>query len=534
MFLDARQVPEGTVVETDICIVGAGAAGITLARDLRSDGFRVVVLESGDLEGDQRTQALYAGENIGVRNHDLDISRLRFFGGTTNHWAGWCRPLDPIDFEARDGIPLSGWPIARSDLDPYYPKAQQICALAPQSFDDVDHWSKVASLPALAFTGERLRTGVFQVSAPIRFGETFGEELRKAENVSVYLNANATEIETDTAASNVSRIRIACLDGRRFVVTARLFVLAAGGMENARLLLLSTRNQPAGLGNGNDVVGRYFMDHPWLGHAATLRFAAPDRNLGFYYPDIEVGELKFFGSILPAASLLRREPIGNFRVVMQPVRRIAEGIESLRTLKENLGSGSIPDELGYHIARIVEDLDEIAAATYKTVVGSRTAPFSTSPATGPYVGTKIDVNIEQAPNARSRLILSSRRDELGQRRLALDWRLGEVEKRTFNRAIELVASELGRLGVGRVRYAPLVDATNWPIGLDGSRHHLGTTRMSADPKADVVDPSCKVHGISNLYIAGSSVFPTSGSANPTLTIVAMALRLGNELRRRMA
>jgi choline dehydrogenase-like flavoprotein len=193
-----------------------------------------------------------------------------------------------------------------------------------------------------------------------------------------------------------------------------------------------------------------------------------------------------------------------------------------------------PDGFWHHLGLVFADYDAVIDATYKTLFHARTGPFSLpEPGSGPIVGAILDVNVEQFPNPDSRVTLSDKRDALGQNRLVVDWRPGAAEKRTIRRALELLADEFGRLGVGRVRISDMPAGDSLPAALQGSRHHLGTTRMSDNPRTGVVDATCRVHGVDNLYIAGSSVFPSSGFSNPTLTIVALALRLGEELRRRL-
>jgi choline dehydrogenase-like flavoprotein len=532
MFRDARQLSAGTTLETDLCIVGAGAAGITLAMSSRDAGFRVLLLESGGFELEEATQALYQGEVRGVPDYDPDVSRLRFFGGTTNHWSGWCRPFEPIDFTPADPSDIRAWPLTRADLEPYYRGAQTLCELGPYNYDDLSPWLRAGEMTVPGFNARRLKTALFQVSPPTRFGTTYRGGLEQAGNVTVCLHANVLEVLTDEAAGRVLGLRATSLGGPEFNVTARIVVLAAGGLENARLLLLSNSVQKAGLGNAHDVVGRYFMDHPWLTGAGFAAFAMPAPDLRLYLDYTEVLGTTIFGALTPGDP----EPgIGGFRVLPRPSRRIVEGVNSLRAIGRAARSFHLPpDGLWHHLRQVLEDYDAVIDSAYKTIFNTRTGPFnSPSPGAGPIVGAYLDVNVEQFPDPASRVTLSDERDVLGQNRLAMDWRPGVREKRTIRRALELVADEFGRLGLGRVHISSMPDGDRWPAALYGSRHHMGTTRMSTNPRTGVVDANCRVHGIANLYIAGSSVFPSSGFANPTLTIVALALRLSNELRREL-
>jgi len=529
MFNDARQIPAGTVLDAEICIVGAGAAGISLALSLRDRGMRVLLLESGGMELDEATQALYAGESRGVPNHDLDASRLRYFGGTTNHWAGWCRRLEATDFRPPNPGDLRGWPITRDDLAPHYATAQALCEVAPGDDDDAATWPAGPGMQALPLDPARLRTALFRVSPPTRFAAAYGEALARTRNIAVTLHANVLEVQTDAQATRVIGLRVRALTGPEFAVTARFFVLAAGGLENARLLLLSNRAQQAGLGNGHDVVGRYFMDHPWLTDAGFIAFTRPSPGLALYLDEPASSGSTMFGALAQGAP----EPgIGGFRVVLHPARRVVEGVDALKSIAGDVAALRLPDRLWHKLGRVAADYDAVVDSAYKTLFGTRKSIFGSPEAgAGPILGAHLDINVEQLPDPASRVLLSASRDALGQRRLVLDWRPGEAEKRTMRRAVELVGLEFGRLGLGRLRAKPLAEGSHWPADMQGSRHHMGTTRMSVTPRTGVVDAECRVHGVTNLYMAGSSVFASCGFANPTLTIVALALRLGDRLAR---
>lgn len=530
MLIDARELPGDTELTGDVCVIGAGAAGITLARELSRAGIAVLLLESGDFEFDPETQDLYSGKSVGVPTEPMSASRLRFFGGTTNHWSGWCRPLEPIDFEARPGLALTGWPISYTAMEPLYRRAMEIVQIGPPEA----YAAAPQGLPSLGLDPSRLDSAIFQISPPTRFGQIYRDDLTRAPSTKVVIHANVLELATDSAGQAVTFARAQSLGGHIFTARAKLFVLAAGGLENPRVLLLSRNAHSAGLGNGHDVVGRYFMDHPWIRNAAIARFTTSDPDLRLYFDETATGAAPVFAAIAPSAQLLREEPIGNFRIWMTPLRRVVEGVDDLKDVVGALKSASIPKHLWQDIGHILNDYDALADAAYKTVMGGQTSPFiHPDPGSGPVVGAAIDINTEQLPNPNSRVTLSEERDALGLNRLTLNWQPGDVERRTARRGLELLALEFGRLGLGRVRiHAPA--PTAWPPDISGSRHHMGATRMSADPRTGVVDANCQVHGVANLFIAGSSVFPTSGYANPTLTIVALTLRLGDELKRRLA
>jgi len=488
LFVDARTIPHGSLAEADVCIVGAGAAGITIARELAARPLRVALLESGWLEPDAATQSLYAGEIVERPYFALDASRSRYFGGTTNDWSGECRPLDPIDFEARDWVPHSGWPFGREELEPFYERARSICQLEPA--DEVR---------PVALQGDRVCSHPLHLSPPTRFGAVYREQIAKASNVIAYLGANVVGLDTGDPPTTVRAVRVACLAGNRFLVNARVFVLATGGVENARLLLLSNDVQPAGLGNTHDQVGRYFMEHLYLDRAATI-VARPGAIDDAYTLGRRTGGRRVRGILGLAPEVQRAEGLTNFSAVLDDESRRPR--ELVRTM--------------------------LAALRRRRILASRADERHATPRERRYV---VKNAMEQAPNPDSRVVLSCERDRLGSPRVSLRWALSPIDKRTMHRAHEILDEELRRAGVGRLHTAQGRVDDPWPERLRGARHHMGTTRMHPDPRHGVVDASCRVHGIANLFVAGSSVFPTAGSANPTLSIVALALRLAEHLPR---
>ena len=500
MLIDARIVPEGKTIETGVCIVGAGAAGITLAREFGGQPFPVCLLESGDLEPDQETQSLYSGETIGRSIAPLTASRLRYFGGTTNHWGGWCQPLDEIDFQVRDWIPHSGWPFERSHLVPFYERAQAVLQIGPFAYG-AEAW-ETGSARQLPFVGSRVVTQMVQFSPPARFGQVYRNEIARAQHITTYVNANAIEIETTKDGRNIIRVRVACLQGTKFWVSAKLFILAAGGIENPRLLLLSNKVQRRGLGNHNDLVGRFFMDHAGV-TSGTIILSDPNispalyvhRVLGSHRGVDSTVEQSLMGELMLSPEVMRAEKLANFSAVLHSTSR----------LEAAKGDGFL-------------------SALYNVIKNLNRRVFKPS----------LDLRniIEPIPNPDSRVSLIAERDQLGQNRVRLDWRLNTGDKRTIRRSQEIIGMELGRAGLGRLMVMNGSDDDSWPASLEpGLAHHMGTTRMHVDPKKGVVDQNCQVHGINNLFIAGSSVFPTYGYSPPTLTIIALALRLADHVKK---
>ena len=272
MLIDLLSGDRDMTAAADVCVIGAGAAGIALVRDLQQHGHEVCLLEAGGLDFDHQTQALFSGCNIGQPYYDLDQARLRFFGGTTNIWGGRCVPLNHIDFERREWVPHSGWPISRDDLEPWYQRAHESLELGEYDYSDA-LWHKLGIDPPDFARGE-VTTAFWRFDDhKERFNHHQCNDLVAARNVRIFLHANLTQIQADEAALSIQSVTARSLQGHTLTVRARHFVLACGAIENARLLLLSNDVMPSGIGNAHDQVGRYFMEHP---HGRIAHIETPD------------------------------------------------------------------------------------------------------------------------------------------------------------------------------------------------------------------------------------------------------------------
>ncbi|KAB7741163.1 GMC family oxidoreductase [Parvibaculum sedimenti] len=506
MFIDGRNVPDGTIVEAEVAIIGAGAAGISIARALRNIDARVVLIESGGLDFEPDTQELYEGESVGVP-YALDTSRLRYFGGSTNHWGGWCRPFEPIDFEQRDWVPHSGWPINRADLDPYYVRANEVCQIGPFIYDDPAAVSEGGQYQPLDL-GKEVMTRWFEYSPPTRFGWTYRQDIEKASNIKTYLNSNVMEILPNAEATKVERLRVGTLTGRRFEVRPQTVILATGGIENARMLLLSNSIEKAGLGNGRGLVGRYFMEHPHIERPCEIMITDPSLVAPYYQTYTQSAGANIRGVFMFTADYLRKNRRLGTVMTFYKQKEVRTDID-------------------------VEEKDTEAARDIEPgiaqLIRSTSSKANESPVLAMRYGTGCAT--EQAPNPDSRIMLSTEKDALGLNRTKIDWRLSPSDRANLRHNIEALARAFGAWGEGRVRIR-LPDRDKWDEAEGWGNHHMGTTRMAADPRKGVVDANCKVHGVENLYVAGSSVFTTSATVNPTLTIVALALRLADHVQTR--
>jgi choline dehydrogenase-like flavoprotein len=539
MFVDVRNFAADRTISPDICIAGAGVAGISLAREFIGEDLSVCLLEAGGLQPDRTTQSFYWGENVGHPYFELDTARAGGFGGTSNRWSVplgeeklgvRLRPLDPIDFEERSWVPYSGWPFGKGHLDPYYIRAHEVCKIGPYDYEP-QHWEH-RDAPVFAFPG-RVRTAIFQFGPRETFYKDYRNEIEAAENITAYLHANVIDIEKGPGSEQITRLRAVSLNGKKLTVKAGIFVLALGGIETPRIMLLSNRRQKEGLGNQNGLVGRFFMEHPhlWSGYYVPAPGIADRTDL---YERRKVDGVPVMGKFALLPDVLRAEGILNYCVSIHkrelPAWHVPgsnTGIRSLKAIGSSLKKGEFGGAFGGNLGNVFSDFQVVGRAVYdKILTGLGIPPHKFAKK---IIVFQMNHMSEQAPNPASRVTLSDERDLLGRRRPKLDWRLTPLDIRTIERAQEITDLEMRKAGLGKLEME--LRGEKVPPDLHGGWHHMGTTRMHRDAKLGVVDENCRVHGFSNLFIAGSSVFPTGGFANPVLTSIALTLRLADHLKK---
>lgn len=510
MHIDARTLDNNTLIEGDICIVGAGTAGISIARDMMNTSQKVILLEGGGFEYDDKVQDLYAGKTTGQKYYPLKASRLHYFGGTTGHWAGMCSPFDDIDFQKRDWVPDSGWPISLRDLDPFYAKAHETLMLGPYNYD-FEYWRKELpnSIP-YPLDKDVVWNKMWQYSQA-RFGKLYKEEMLNAKNIQLYTYANVVDIQVTEGGSQVTEVVIKNYAKKTHKVRAKHFIMACGTIQNARLLLASNSQFPQGLGNANDLVGRYFMEHLeiisselWL-----LRPFPTDLYTWIY------GETKASAELAITAETQKKEKILNGTVSFVPLS-IGKHMKPRMEIWQN--------EDPRRSAEIFFENWGEAAEAAKHEKGTIERAY------------QLKTRIEQMPNPNSRITLGAEKDELGVPRAQLHWELTAMDKRSIRRIHQMLGQQFGKAGIGRVKLMEfLLDEFDhsFPDTTNGGWHHMGTTRMSDDPKKGVVDANCQVHGINNLYIAGAACYTTSAAPNPTLTLTALSLRLSHFIKEKV-
>lgn len=525
MFIDALQVPNQHCFRADVCIVGAGAAGLTLGTELDGLPFDVMLLESGGFDSDIETQALYEGSTTG-EDYSLLECRLRYFGGTTNHWPGTCVPLDALDFEVQPWLPYSGWPFQKHLLDPFYERAQVVCGLPQYACYEASLCARAGRRPLVLPDCHELTTKMvhFPLNTKLRFGRVYRSQIQQSRNVTAVTRANVTEIRTNDSGEAVEQLQVQSLSGHTFTISARYVILATGGIENARLLLASDRVHPNGIGNDHDLVGRFFMEH-FYGNLGVILPLNTKTDFSLYTERHRVKPGYVQAYLTLSEHLRMQQRLSGLQI--RPYHLVdfgqSPGALSFKQMRDAVLERRLGRECLGHIRHMTAHRRELIRYFYHhtRLLFSKTARL-TNP-----IG--LSGGLEQEPNPNNRVKLSMERDRLGQRCAELHFRFSRNDWDSCTRSLALFDCVLQDHGMRRVEAAGFEDLGVNMKKIFGS-HHMGTTRMQDDPKQGVVTKDCRVHGVANLFIAGCSVFPTGGSANPTLTIVALAIRLADHIK----
>lgn len=514
MIIHGNSVPAGTEVDADICVIGAGPAGLSVALRFAKSPHRVYVLETGSEHPDEMSLRMSAGESTGYQYFSLDRARARVLGGSSYIWEEWmrARPLDPVDFKIREGIPHSGWPLSTGDLSDHYRQAHALLGLGPWDYEVpaghvLDAWPGDAGMQPV----------MFRYSNEADF-TTRRHEIESSANLCLVLGSTATALLPSDIGASVDRVVVAGGEGGDFTVKARVVVLAGGGIENPRLMLLSDALM-GNLGSGpREITGRFFMEHPRvrtgyveLAGEMVLPVGVFDRA---QRPD---GAARV--ALAPTEDLMASQRMANGMILLSESTRVreTEAYRSIAIVRDRMIGRPSSESWIRHLANAGRRPGETLSA-----LRSMSGRGSSSERV-----LRISATTEQLPDPESRVDLGTSTDPLGQRIPRLHWRVSPEEARTIRVMQETLDEVFRELGWGRVvgflgeEYPRRVFRGEW--------HQMGTTRMSEDPASGVVDRNCRVHGVDNLYVAGASVFPTVGYANPTLTVVALALRLAAHL-----
>jgi choline dehydrogenase-like flavoprotein len=544
MILDTSKL-DTNQLRCQVCIVGSGAAGITLALELADSDVDVALVTGGGYEQSDSNRKLHEGIDDPQGSHEpLDENRHRAFGGGTKVWGGRLVPFDAIDFESRSFMALSGWPIPYKEVSDRYSRAMTLCETIPDEFRQLSD-SLQFDLPDLLGNGAIDTTTRERWSMPTDFGVRYREALAESNHVRILMDYHAVDLRLSDELDRIDHIRIVSRRARPLQVFADVFILATGGIENARLLLASRSQRPAGVGNQCDLVGRCYMSHI-AGTHGFLRLTSPNKKKPSFYRlakdrhgvygrrrfrlsdraqrNLNVGNIIGFPMRPEISDARHRDAVLSFLYLRQAwTRANRDGRPSCKVLARHASNCVFNHPLAW-----------MSLAKQLWLYSQRPRlPFVV-----PYNLRAQDAlffQAEHAPNLESRILLGHQVDEFGMPRVQARIRFSEIDYRTvteFYRQLNwaLRSGDLGFVEYDEAGLEQYLDRIT--SRFNSVAHHFGTTRMSSDPRSGVVDPKCKVHSIRNLYVSGASVFPTSGHANPTLTIMALALRLAEHIASR--
>jgi len=547
MLIDAKNIPAGTQLDCDVVIVGTGAAGMSVAGELLKSALSVIILEAGGAGFESDTQDLYKGEVLDRESHGpLDKYRQRRFGGTTSVWGGRCSPMDAIDFEQRSYVPHSGWPVRPDELDPYYARSHEYLELGKYSYKSADSLANGSAplLPGLN-SQDVLQDTIWRFSLPKNFAKLTPQEFKDSKNLRIYFHANCTHVQMDSEGTHVVGLKASSLHRNEFTVRAKYYVLATGGLEVTRLLLASRDICSNGIGNEHDLLGRFYASHI-SGDMCLASFTPKGGPLIWDYdrsPDGVYCRRQFRFS----EDTQRREGLHNFRCILSipPMADPSHGnpILSSGYLVKRFLVDKIPPEYSKELAGHMTPSRRAKAHLKNVLLGApamakfsfmwlnqRIIPRRKLPSISLENRNNVynlHFDAEQAPNPESRVTLSEDKDSLGVPRLRVDWKTTAADIDSVVRSFKLLRREFAASGVATM-LAEEAEVAKFQCGV-GS-HHYGTTRMAADPSRGVVDSNCCVFGTDNLFIVSSATFPTASFANPTMTIVAFAIRVADRLK----
>jgi hypothetical protein len=532
----------GRSYKARLCIVGAGAAGISLACELDGCGFDVLLLEAGGVAS--RVADFYEGSATAPHPDPRQFRRVGF-GGTTTVWGGRCIPFDPIDFERRDHVANTGWPIAYEEVARFYPAAMQYCDAGRLDF--LAETSLPGAGPVIpGFYGDDVvdAAHIERYSLPTDFGKRYWDRLHKSKNVTVVLGLRCLKLNRASGQDLIESAEFIDDSGHRRTIQAAVFVLATGGIEVPRLLLASDSNG-TGFGNLGECLGRFYMCHfentcgrivPRKEPVAfrfertsdgiycrrQIRFtpqAQRDHHLlntvfRLHFPSY--ADASHGSSVMSAIYLAKSTLLPEYRTILQQ------------------GPAAIRSPPMQHVGNVLRDLPGLTGFVgewlFRILLAKRKLPYTLVPnADGSF---PLEFNAEQTPDPSNRITLQQDRDRHGVPRVHIAWRLGNDDAQAALRAFHLLRESFNRCGAAQLLFDEEIIAgeiaRSIPLG-----HHVGTARMASTPSTGVVDGNCAVFGLPNLFVASSAVFPTCSYANPTVTIVALALRLSQHLRSRL-
>jgi choline dehydrogenase-like flavoprotein len=527
LIVNAEEFSESKEFSCDICIIGAGVAGIVVARELLSSNKSLIMIEAGHEIYNESMQNLYRSNHKPEVFPDTSVSRLRMLGGSSNHWENSTERLDPIDFEKRSWVSDSGWPFSYTTLEPFYEAAERYCGVG--DYDDaysLDYWLKKAPFDDSFPDSQVMKTAIIKSSLiPVRFFQHYGPDLLQSDDLQIISGANITEIDYNHENENVNSISFKTIKSIKHTVKAKLFIMCLGGIENARMLLTFNQVYDNKIGNLYDNVGRYFMEHPTIrgAHFYPLNGRLPSIYEGIYKDKI----------LLKARLKLKEDSqykyeTNNLRMILlsRTGEALSHGVSSAHILSNDFTNADISDDFGTHLVNVLNDIDVLA-----NIFTKKAFDYELNEDVFKFSGYQLISMIEQTPDRKNRITLSDKVDVLGLKKVNIDWTISDDDKDLAWRSLDLISKDPSINRKGRFRVLKEREGRLWNSQLGFGQHHIGTTRISSSYKTGVVDSKCRVYGTKNFYIGGSSVFPTGGHVPPTLTIVAMSIKLADDIKR---
>lgn len=506
----------------DLCIVGAGAAGLTVAMQFVNTSRRIIVLESGLREPDAAGDALNTLRSVGLPHDGWQAGRIRSFGGTTRAWGGQLVPLRASELAERAWVPQSGWPLEIEELQPYYRRMERLLRTEGPPYDETV-WERLGiTSPGFDPAEFCVRFSQWASLGRRNFAVMWRRELERSQNVLVLLDATAVAVTCTSTGEHCNSIEIRSRDARRGSVSARSFVIACGGIETARLLLSSPVEAGGSVANRSGLVGRFFQDHvSYVAGTVVPESRASIQNL---FDPRYLGATMYSVKIEPTQDAMRRHGWLNAMGHIAFQIPDALGWMELRRIMRSIQAGRLELPSLDESKAMVRGAAQLTRLILARIFNKRRR----SPAAGAIL---LLIDTEQSPNADSRVMLDSQVDALGMPRALLDWRITDLEYKTLTQFARHLAAEFERLGLGKINLAgpPDFSQRDLPGAARDIFHHMGTTRMSRSAKTGVTRPDLRCHDVDNLFIAGPSVFPAGGIANPTFTALALALRLADHL-----
>lgn len=515
MIIQGKSLDGNSSLHADYCVVGSGMGGSATVYKLARAGKDVLLVEAGNTsEIPSYRSAPVTAEHTG-RPFGMPVTRCIELGGTSNLWHGVCTPLEDIDFERRPWLSDTGWPIRRADLEPFYVEAarlfghERLSGLQPNGVSSaVQH-----ALREVDFDPSILLPKLLEYrTPPFRWKQAL-LDLAKSVKLRCLLDAAALEAVPSESGTHITHLKAATSKGC-LRVEANTFIISAGALETPRLLLNSRSRHARGVGNDRDLVGRHLMDHP-SGPFAMLRFNSPLRATAYSGLPLEDGERHLMAALTVRPERQRTRAVPNHYFLIRPCVGPTHVEHNLRT--SFVAARRIRNFTPRQVAGILTTPNLL----YRILVEKCKVPAW-------YRYGELFYFAEQLPNRDSRVSLSP------QSRDASRYPIASIHWQPLARDIRSLsdfARDVLSLGFNSKQYHTNPDGVvgEWTEQYTSAAHHLGTARMASDPSRGVVNANLRVFGIDNLYVCDGSVFATSGSANPSLTITALGLRLGDHL-----